>query len=237
MNPQQIRRNEALCEKLAAEYVLGTLRGGARRRFETWLREDAALRRTIAQWQDRLHPMAELAPAAQPSSQVWQAIEHQLNLRPKGARAFWLALREDLGFWRGLGMASTAAAVILATVLVTRLPDGDAPSYVATLADEKAQAVMVVTGDATRGRLTVKVVTPQPLAAGKSLELWALPKEGAPRSLGLVAADGTVILPLPENATPQSVPALAISLEPQGGSPDPSGPSGPVLFKGAWLQL
>lgn len=239
MNPQQVRRNEALCDKLVSEYILGTLRGGARRRFETWLRDDAVLRRIVAQWQDRLYPMAELAPPAQPSPQVWQAIEKRLDLRPRGRRAFWLVLRDDLRFWRGLGLASTALAAILATVLVTRLPESGTPaaSYVATLADEKAQAVMVVTGDARRRMLTIKVVTPQRLAADRSLELWALPKEGAPRSLGLVAADGTASLPLPENATPQSVPALAVSLEPKGGSPKPDGPSGPVLFKGAWLQL
>jgi anti-sigma-K factor RskA len=31
------------------------------------------------------------------------------------------------------------------------------------------------------------------------------------------------------------VPALAISLEPKGGVPAGSGPTGPVLFKGALL--
>jgi anti-sigma-K factor RskA len=33
-----------------------------------------------------------------------------------------------------------------------------------------------------------------------------------------------------------NVPALALSLEPRGGVPAGSGPSGPVLFKGALLQ-
>jgi anti-sigma-K factor RskA len=239
MNLRQIRDNERLREKLASEYVLGTLGGAARRRFEQWLREDIVLQRAVAEWQDRLHPLAEFAPPAQPSPQVWQAIEKRLDLRRQGRRSFWLSLREDLGFWRGLGMASTAAAAILATVLVTRAPEPAAPltSYVATLADEKSQPVAVVTGDATRRQLIVRVVAPQTISADKSLELWAVPKEGAPRSLGLVAPGGSVTLPLPENATPQAAPVLAISLEPKGGSPDPKGPTGPILFKGAWLQI
>jgi anti-sigma-K factor RskA len=33
-----------------------------------------------------------------------------------------------------------------------------------------------------------------------------------------------------------TVPMLAISLEPKGGVPSATGPTGPVLFKGALLQ-
>lgn len=241
MNLQQIRHNDKLREKLASEYVVGTLRGGARRRFETWLRDDAALRRSVAEWQDRLHPMAEFAPAAQPSPQVWQAIEKRLDLaRSAPARnSFGRRLLEDLRFWRGLGIASTALATILVTVLLVRQPETAMPntSYVAMLADANAQPVAVITGDMQHRRLTVKVVAQQNIAADKSLELWAIPKQGAPRSLGLVAANGSITLPLPANATPESIPLLAISLEPKGGSPNPNGPTGPVLFKGAWLQV
>ena len=222
---------------LAAEYVLGTLKGGARRRFEQLLHDDAALRLTVAEWRERLLPMAEFAPAVQPSPHVWRAIEQQLNLRRKPS--FWLGLREDLSFWRGLGMVSTALATILIAVLLAKQPEPAVPltSYVATLADDKAQPAFVITGDARQRRLTVKVLASQAVGADKSLQLWAVPKDGAPRSLGLVAENGSITLPLPENATPQSIPLLAISLEPKGGSPNPNGPTGPILFKGAWLQI
>ena len=85
--------------------------------------------------------------------------------------------------------------------------------------------------------MTVKVVAQQDISPDKSLELWAVPKQGAPRSLGLVAANGSVTLPLPENATPDTIPVLAISLEPKGGSGNPNAPSGPVIYKGAWLRI
>lgn len=240
MNLRQIRQNDGLREKLASEYVLGTLRGAARRRFETWLRADIVLQRSVAEWQDRLHPMAEFAPPAQPSPQVWLALEKQLNLAtPRSRRSFWRGLRDDLSFWRGLGMASTALAAILVSVLLARQPEPTAPltSYVATLIDEKSQPVAVITGDAERRQLTVKVIAQQAIGADKSLELWAVPKEGPPRSLGLIAPGGSITLPLPEHATPRAAPLLAISLEPKGGSPDPKGPTGPILFKGAWLQI
>jgi anti-sigma-K factor RskA len=238
MNINQIRHNERLREKLASEYVLGTLRGGARRRFETWMQQDAGLRRAVVEWQERLSPMAEFAPPAKPSPQVWQAIEARLDLgRASSRRSFWLGLREDLAFWRGLGMTSTALAAVLVAVLYTRQPELAGPSYVATLADDKAQAAMVITGDARRHVMTVKVVTRQDIGTDKSLELWAISQDGKPRSLGLIAPNGTITLPLPETATPQSAPVLAITLEPKGGSGNPNAPTGPILYKGAWLQV
>ena len=237
-----IRGNEKLLEKLASEYVLGTLKGGARRRFDGLLHNDPVLRRAVAEWQDRLHPMAEFAPAVTPPPQVWSAIARKVNLpsaQPGKRRSFWLGLREDLGFWRGLGLSSSALAAVLVAVLVTRQPEQLVPvsTFVAMLADDKAQPVAFVTGDAKRRTLSIKVVAQQTIAADKSLELWAVPKDGAPRSLGLLAADGTITLPLPDYATPQSIPLLAVTLEPKGGSPNPNGPTGPIVFKGAWIKI
>jgi anti-sigma-K factor RskA len=243
MNLQNLHRNDILREKLASEYVLGTLRGGARRRFESWIHDDAALQRTVAEWQERLHPLAEFAPPAAPSAQVWQTIEKRLDLRGttdnRAAKSFWSGLRKDLAFWRGLGMASTACAAILATMLIVRLPEPAVlPAFfVATLSDDRAQPVMLITGDAKRRQLIVKFVSQQGIQAGKSLELWAVPKEGTPRSLGLVAGNGSIILPLPDDVTPDLTPILAISLEPEGGSPTPNAPSGPIIYKGAWLKV
>lgn len=233
-----IRHNERLRERLAAEFVLGTLRGGARRRFEAWLRDDGALRRAVAEWQDRLHPMAELAPSVTPPVRVWNSIERLIaNGQPKTA-AWWQSLASNLTFWRGLAFASTAVATVLTALLLTQHGADIAPrhNYIAALADERGQIQIMVKGEPVSRELVVTVVAPQNVSADKSLELWALPKDGPPRSLGLIATNGSVRLPLPENATPESVPALAISLEPKGGSPNPNAPSGPVLFKGVWVQ-
>ena len=50
--------NPTLRDQLAAEYALGTLRGAARRRFQRWIREDAALAMSVARWEARLAPWA-----------------------------------------------------------------------------------------------------------------------------------------------------------------------------------
>lgn len=235
-----IQHNEKLREKLAAEYVLGTLKGGARRRLESWFADDAALRRAIAEWQDRLCPLAELMPAVQPSKQVWRAIITRIETHDASLRAsVQQGWHNSVQFWRRLGMASTFVAAMLVAVMLVRQPAVEVvtPTYVAMLTNEQAQTTMVIVGDAKRRQLTVKVVAPQNIASDRSLELWALPKEGPPRSLGLVAANGEAHLNLPDDVSPQTVGALAISLEPKGGSPNPNAPSGPVLYKGAWVQI
>jgi anti-sigma-K factor RskA len=85
------------------------------------------------------------------------------------------------------------------------------------------------------------------------LELWAVAKDGKVKSLGLVAntlvaskapsrnpdgsVNNTISLALPDNLTPESIPLLAVTLEPKGGSGNPEKPSGPIIFKGSWLRL
>ncbi len=245
MNLHQIKNNPALQEKLASEYVLGTLRGGARRRFEAWLKQDAALRQVVGKWEAHLVPMAEFAPAVTAPAAVWPALEKRLNLSTtKDPFAYWRnwgKLREDLAFWRGLGMFSTTAAVVLVSVLLSKQADQQQPTpqtnYVATLSDDKAQAIAVITGDSKRGQLQIRMVTAQNIAADKSLELWAVGKDGKVKSLGLVADKGIITLPMPKDMTADSVPLLAVTLEPKGGSGNPEKPSGPIIFKGNWVQI
>jgi anti-sigma-K factor RskA len=78
-------------------------------------------------------------------------------------------------------------------------------------------------------------VTVQP---GRVLELWSVPPDGAPRSLGLISADGSTVLSrdkLPATLLKGGTQALAVSVEPPGGSTT-GAPTGPVVYAGQ-LQL
>ncbi len=229
-----IRGNDPLRQKLASEYVLGTLKGGARRRFEGWLYNDADLRNITAEWRQRLEPMAEFATPVAPPRRVWQQIEQRLHLSPQGGWSLW---RDSLSFWRSLGLASSAIAALLVIVMSTQLMSTPQISHVATLMDEKSQTAMLLTADSRHDTLEVRMVGNAPVPTDKELELWAVPKSGNPRSLGLLADKGSVKLALSSRAIGNDVALLAVTLEPRGGSPDPNGPTGPILYKGNWVRL
>jgi anti-sigma-K factor RskA len=249
-----------LMEQLAASYALGTLRGGARRRFESLARANPALRTSALMWQTRLGSVAELQPEEAPSAAVWKRIENlveadlaskrQAAVRAAGAPAvqassWWTSL----GWWRGAAAAGAFASVaaVLVGVNVTgqlkgqvgelsaRLQATPEIEYVAVLADDQSSASMLVTFDPKNNRLQLKRVGAFREGDDKSLQLWALPPSGGPRSLGVLNNEPVVRLAATTSDV-REVPTLAISLEPKGGAPTGSGPTGPVLFKGALLQ-
>lgn len=228
-----IRDNPVLREKLAAEYVLGTLRGAARRRFETWLRDDAMLRAAVTSWQGHLGTMAELGRPVTPPVRVWTGIERRLY--PLPAAPWWQFWRQDAARpWAALalGMGGVALAVVLAG-----RSGPMAPQQIVALTDEQARVALVVTADAQHGRLDVRVARDVRVPDDRTLQLWAIARDGKSRSLGILADNRSAQLALDQRATGADVMLLAISLEPKGGSPDPNRPTGPVLYKGSWTRL
>ena len=218
-------------DRLAAEYVLGTLAGPARRRFEALQPAHPALRAAVLRWQDRLHPLADqLAPVA-PSPQVWQRVQARLfaAAAPQPAVSWW----QSLSLWKGVSGAALAAALGLAVMLGS--PQPAQPPIVVLLAPNaqagpgavQASFVLSLAGD---GRsLVLKPVDAPALQVTQAFELWAVPAQGAPRSLGLVSASqGATVL---RANLLQGTAAFAVSLEPAGGSPT-GAPTGPIVSVG-----
>jgi anti-sigma-K factor RskA len=106
-----------LLDRLAASYALGTLRGGARRRFEAMARQSPAVRSRALLWQERFAAMTELQPGEMPSPNVWKRIENLIAAQrrhPAAAPqspAFVEAWQRALRWWRGAALAGGLAAV------------------------------------------------------------------------------------------------------------------------------
>ena len=122
------------------------------------------------------------------------------------------------------------------------LPISPIETLVVVLAGQDARPTLLVSADRSGRTLTVKAIAPVQPVADRVLQLWELPEQGSPRSLGLIPATGAVSsvvrldLPTPVALALQNIPALAVSLEPQGGSPTGL-PTGPVLYSGPIQRL
>ncbi len=253
------RNKPELQDRLAAEYVLGTLRGRARLRFQAWMREDAALRRAVTEWEQRLAPMAAGIAEVAPPRRVWQGIEARLGApaaartapaaapaRPAAAAkggGFW----ESIAFWRGWGLVATGCAAALIAALALQKPQvvevpveklvestRMQPSYVAVLRDKSGKAVFVAYAGRKSDELWVKRIGMEAEPPEHGYELWGLyGKEGAaPKLLGMLPKDdkATIKLAAVADESLRDFPALAITLEPARGSG--GAPTGPVMASG-----
>jgi anti-sigma-K factor RskA len=221
-----------LRELLAGEYALGLLPRRARARFERLMAGDAALRRLVGDWQERLAPLDGGAATAAPSPRVWQAIERQIGGTPAPSRSTPpRRLLDRMPFWRGWAVAATALAAVLLVYVAIERP-APTPVVIAVLTDQAGAPAWIATR-APGGEVTVAALAPQPIDTAHAFELWAI-AGAAPRPLGLLAPATDRPLRLALADLPPSGALLAVSLEPTGGSPTGQ-PTGPVLYKGAVL--
>ena len=228
-----------LADALAAQYVAGTLRGRARARFEALLPGHPALQRAVADWQSRLMPLTTALPPQAPPARVWRGIQQRLWPAP-AAQPWW----QRLGLWRALSGTALAGVVGLGVMLAS--PPPAQPPLVVVLestgaADTPpgaAPGFIVASLNRDGGALVTRTLAPVSLGSDRVLELWSVPPQGNPRSLGLIAANGVTVLrrdQLPATLVKGGTAALAVSVEPPGGSPT-GVPTGPVVFAGK-LQL
>lgn len=241
-------RSPELRDALAAEYVVGTLRGRARRRFEHYLRSDPALREHVRVWQERMAPLDATAQAVQPPAHVWDAIERRIGGTQRSARTgatrtlapaaggFWASL----AFWRGGAFAGLLLSLVLGALLAVK--SGEQPMMVVIMEDQTAQPKITVSWEKERqgGRqLRLRVIGHQTMEPNTTWELWMLPDGGSkPVSLGLINTHETQSVRVPRElaAAIDRARGLAMSVEPAGGSPT-GAPTGPVLYTGQCVQL
>lgn len=235
--------NGELREKLAAEYVLGTMPARARRRFSTLLRQIPALRRAVSEWESRLLPFADALPELQPPARVWTAIEARIqgNRAPRATAGFW----QNLSFWRMSSFASAALAVAL--IVFVSLPDRQVPEempgrMVVVMNDlqTKEPAMTATWEHGKQGERVVRlrIMGHAEMAPGTAWEMWMLPGENQkPVSLGLITTHETqtMVVPASMAARLDKAAGLAMSVEPAGGSPTGL-PTGPVLYAGKCLR-
>lgn len=234
---------------LAGEYALGLLEGDDRADAARLYERDADFAARVEFWNERFaHFLDGLAPVPAPA-ELKRRIEAEIfgapsRRPPKAGFSFW----QSLAVWRGLAAAGFAAAAVALAVLAVRpdqvepLPEPADPAepaapLIATLQPGDAGPAVVALYDREDGVLTVRGAVPDDREEGDA-QLWIIPAgEDTPRSLGVIDRDATRVVAVDDEL--RSVFAegatLAISLEPEGGSPT-GAPTGAIVLVGPVAQ-
>ena len=227
--------NEQVQDRLAAEFVLGNLRGAARRRIVTLMRYHPGLREKVALWEERLFPLVMRAPKVKPPARVWRAIHARIAPRSVGFGP-WA--------WFGRFAAGGLAAAALAAVVVLAITPQREPVYtmVAVLNDARATPGIMVSWtprQAAERRLAVRILAHPSMPPDTSWQAWLVAGNAdAPIPLGLVTTEETQVIEIPlaaANALRGAI-GVGVSVEPKGGSVT-GRPAGPFLFEGPVLRV
>jgi anti-sigma-K factor RskA len=229
---------------LAAEWVLGTLDADERAAVEARRRVDPAFDAMIRDHEGRLAPLLAAAPEVAPPADLEARLMSRFDAAfaaPAGAErgsggddGVVVALRRRLRVWQGATAAAAAIAAALVVFVAVELPrPGPKGSFVAVLQASGVEPAFVAAIDLDAGTVSVRRVGAEP-RTDKAYELWAVGGgRAAPVSLGVV--DATARIPVTRlgglDRSQLDATALAISLEPPGGSPT-GAPTGPVLWVG-----
>ena len=218
-----------LIDALASSYVQGTLHGGARRRFETLLLAHPAMRNAVHRWQARLAPLSQsIAPITPPAS-VWRGIERRLFGAALAPQTWWQKLVASAGVWQAVSGATACLAMVAVGLLSTA---SQAPVVVVLNSGAGVQQFVASVNKDGHSLTLTPVASSAAAPSGKSLQLWALPSQGQPQSLGVLASNAPYQLQTSRlQAGLLSANAFAVSVEPLGGSPTGL-PTGEVIASG-----
>jgi anti-sigma-K factor RskA len=159
------------------------------------------------------------------------------NVAAESAGSNVFALRRRLNLWRGSTFIAGALAAGLAAIVVLDrtavAPVVEGGRYVAVVDSDGHEPALIAEVDTVAGIIRVrslKAETPQ----GKSLELWHVEEGKQPRSLGILKAglDAQSI----EDTAGAASGLLAVSVEPEGGSPS-GAPTGPIVYTGRLIPV
>lgn len=204
---------------LASEYVLGTLHGRARIRFQQLLMQHRSLRHVLWQWESRLNSLSGGIVAIQPPARLWENIQQQLGFIEAELTANVIRLPQTkVRTWQWFTGVASAAAILLAVILIVP-PAERAQTQIAVVQSEKAQALWSI--ELGEKNLVVTATANFNPLPDQDYELWMVAADGRPPvSLGLLPKQGKLTLPRNVLLDQVKVAALAVSLEPLGGSPN-----------------
>lgn len=212
-------QKENLTNALAAEYVLGTLRGPARQRFQKLMMQHSSISEATLTWEQHLNGLGQSIPPVKPDNIVWQRIERQLGLEIKPEKTNVVPIaKAKPRIWQSIAALASAAAVVLAVLLVNVQPTASPEIQQLALFNNEEQELLWAL-EIGKDSIGVRATKQFQAKANADYELWIVAADGRPPiSLGILPKSGKLQLAKPDLFDQIDIAALAVSLEPLGGS-------------------
>jgi anti-sigma-K factor RskA len=216
-------------DALAAEYVLGTLRGAARTRFQRLILQHPVIRTSVEQWEQHINALGGQIQPVAPDPIVWEKIKQRLAFVGSHPPSSASLAENVIEFpsktnsrWKALSLLASAAAVVLAVLLVQLQPTPMQPAQQFTVMQNDAKEslwLIEITAKTIETYASKNVSQRQQ----NDYQLWMIAEDGRPPiSLGLLPQSGLASLAKHPQFDQLDIAALAVSLEPLGGSPNGS---------------
>ncbi len=218
---------------MAAEYALGVLSRAERAAAEARVLREPAFAAEVQAWDERLSPLIAFITPVAPPATLWPRVVRAIDAPAAANDAAGPRLtRHTVAFWRNWALGATAAAALALVVLAVRPPQIAAP--IAPAPAPAAQPVLVAqlvskgvgsltaTYDPAKGAIYAVPGSGLTIPKDRAAELWLIPADGKPRSLGVVDPDKPTLVKVSDVLKPGALPAatLAITVEQPGGSPN-----------------
>jgi anti-sigma-K factor RskA len=199
--------------------VLGTLRGAARKRFTRLLMQFPALRESVALWEQHINALGEQIQPVAPDPAVWEKVKQRLAFAGTAPSNVVSLPLKTSPWWKGMSLLASAAAIVLAVLLLKSPSVAPLPiEQFTVMQNAQQQALWLI----QIRQQTIDALASQYVQQRQQndYQLWMVAKDGRPPiSLGLLSQRGGVSLTKHPLYDQLDIAALAVSLEPLGGSP------------------
>lgn len=237
-----------LFERLAMEYSLGTLKGGARRRFESLMKQYPYIAATVESHDLNFASLVELLPETKPDALVWKNIEVEINRQKPLKQSYHdpkhVYHDESTGVTASLwqvfmnkGLVAAMLLLVLSSAFMLKLGNiPDATAFSATLMSAETNKPMAVVQVAKNNMMmTIELMEPVMVPDGMKAVFWCIANDKSKpmMNMGTLATQGMTEKKLQKSSWKGIAEAseFAVSLEPAdaiGGS----SPSGELIFLG-----
>jgi len=236
-------QRQSLREALAAEYILGTLEGRARRRFVQLMGRDDSLRLLVEEMAHEAQALQAPLPPKAPPAWVWRSLDYRIRAQAAAPRRRGQGVWNSLSFWRRLSSATALVLMVMLTNTLSHTLHSHATEQVMMLVvnNDQAQPIWVIESPMDEKGGVMKVMTMKPMNTNDTMAcaMWLQWPDGHVMHLtNLPESMGVVKVKLPKMERKLSQAKVMVTLEPMDKVDNMDKPSdNSSLFADYWKVI